>query len=92
MVSYISIGGAWNFVLEGLSAQQPPSVAMGLCAKTSVCFLMQLIDSEKYLGYVKLARSVKLSVYKHGSAKSGVATSRLVLHCAIHDKGDVREE
>ena len=29
---------------------------------------MQLIDSEKYLGYVKLAKSVKLSVYKHASA------------------------
>jgi len=40
---------------------------------------MQLIDSEKYSGYVKLARSVKLSVYKHASAWSGVATSRLAL-------------
>ena len=29
---------------------------------------MQLIDSEKYLGYVKLAKSVKLPVYKHASA------------------------
>jgi len=68
MVPYISIGWAWNFVLEGLSPQKPPPVATGLCAKTSVCFLMQLIDSEKYLGYVKLARSVTLSVYKHASA------------------------
>jgi len=40
---------------------------------------MQSIDSEKYLGYVKLARSVNLSVYKHANAQSGVATSRLVL-------------
>jgi len=60
--------GGLNFVLEGLSPKTPPPVATELCGKTSACFLMQLIDSEKYLGYVKLARSVKLSVYKHASA------------------------
>jgi len=53
---------------ETISPQKPLPMATGLCAKTSVCFLMQLIDSEKYLGYVKLAKSVKLSVYKHASA------------------------
>ena len=60
--------GSWNFVLEGLSPQKPPPVVTGLCGNTSAFFLMQLIDSEKYLGYVKLARSVKLSVYMHASA------------------------
>jgi len=42
--------------------------------------LFNAIDLEKYLGwrYVKLARYVKLSVYKHDRAQSGVATSRLV--------------
>ena len=60
--------GSWNFVLEGLSPQKPPPVATRLYGKTSACFLMQLIDSEKYSGYVKLPRCVKLSVYMHASA------------------------
>jgi len=31
---------------------------------------MQLIDSQKFLGYIKLARSVKLSIYKHACAQN----------------------
>ena len=39
-VSYFSLVGAWSFVSEGLSLPKPPPpVEMGLCGKTSACFL-----------------------------------------------------
>jgi len=37
--------GGWRFVSEGLSPPKPP-VAMGLCGKTSACFI-NATDSEK---------------------------------------------
>jgi len=40
--SYLNSGGDWSFVSEGLSPSKTP-MATGLCGKTSICFLMQLI-------------------------------------------------
>ena len=54
---------------------------------------MQLIDLEKYLGYVNLARLsnflfVSMPVPKVVLQPLGWCC----VHCAIHDKRDVREE
>ena len=79
--SYFNWGGAWRFVSEGLSTPKPP-VATGMCGKTSACFLMQLNDSEKYVGYAicQACKICQTSVYKDDKAQNRVATSRLALH------------
>jgi len=74
--SYFNLGGAWSFVSEGLSPPKHPPMATGLCVKTSACFLMQLTRKSTYvMRYVKLARYVKLSVYKHDRAQSDTTHS-----------------
>jgi len=64
---YFNWGGL-KLCCGGTKPTKAPPMATGLYGKTPACFLMQLIDSEKYLSYVKLERSVKLFVYKHASA------------------------
>jgi len=54
---------------------------------------MQLIDSEKYFGYVKLARSVNFLFISMQVPKVVLQPLGLrCVHCAIHDKRDVHEE
>ena len=48
-----------------------PLVAMGLCGKTLACNLMQLArKNTSVTRYLKRARYVKLSVYKHDRAQN----------------------
>jgi len=79
-----SLLGAWSFVLEGISPSKPPRGNRTVWQNFSLLF--NAIDSDKYLScnitskwYVKLARYVKLSVYKHDDrAQSGTTHSGCV--------------
>ena len=76
---YFIWGGSELCFGGGKRTKAPPSWQLD-CGKTSACFLMHLTQKSTLVTrYVKLARYVKLSVYKHDRAQSGVATSRLAL-------------
>jgi len=71
--------GVWSFVSERLNPPNPPC-GDGTVWKNFV-LLFNAIDLDKCLGYAicQATRYVKLSVYKHDWAQSGVATFRLAL-------------
>jgi len=65
------LGGAWNFVSEGLSPPNP-HVVTGLCGKTSACFLMQLTRKSSLLRLRDMSSLQDMSnvLFKHDRAQS----------------------
>jgi len=67
--SYSNLG-AWSFVSEGLSPPKTPPWRRDSVAKLQLAFQCNWLGKVLRLRDLKLARYVKLSVYKHDRTQS----------------------